>query len=79
MARERMVREGERCRSAFRERRIVHALDPLAAKFLAELLGLPEPKRFGPFVGVELHSGVTLDFIRALPEEILIEHYAPSW
>jgi catechol 2,3-dioxygenase-like lactoylglutathione lyase family enzyme len=56
---------------------IVHALDPTAsAKFLAELLGLAEPKRFGPFMGVELHNGVTLDFIAAQPEQIIIEHYA---
>src|SRR3954453_22547442 len=56
---------------------IVHALDPIAsAKFLAELLGLDEPKPFGPFVGVEVHNGVTLDFIRAQPQEIIIEHYA---
>ena len=56
---------------------IVHALDPTAsAKFLAEILGLAEPKRFGPFVGVELHNGVTLDFIRAEQHEIIIEHYA---
>ena len=56
---------------------IVHALDPTAsAKFLAEILGLAEPKRFGPFVGVELHNGVTLDFIRAQPQEIIVEHYA---
>ncbi len=56
---------------------IVHALDPvMSAKFLAEMLGLPEPKRFGPFMGVELHNGVTLDFIRAQPDELIVEHYA---
>jgi extradiol dioxygenase family protein len=56
---------------------IVHALDPVAsARFLAEILGLGEPKPFGPFMGVELHNGVTLDFIRAQPGEIIIEHYA---
>ena len=56
---------------------IVHALDPTAsAKFLAELLGLGEPKPFGPFMGVEVHNGVTLDFIRAEPHEIIVEHYA---
>ena len=56
---------------------IVHALDPVAsAKFLAEMLGLAARKAFGPFIGVEVHNGVTLDFIRAQPEEIIIEHYA---
>jgi catechol 2,3-dioxygenase-like lactoylglutathione lyase family enzyme len=56
---------------------IVHALDPNdSAKFLAEILGLGEPKRFGPFVGVEVQNGVTLDFIRAEPQKIIIEHYA---
>lgn len=56
---------------------IVHALDPEAsAKFLSGILGLAEPKRFGPFVGVEVHNGVTLDFLRAQPDEIIVEHYA---
>jgi extradiol dioxygenase family protein len=56
---------------------IVHSLDPAAsAKFLAEMLGLAEPKPFGPFMGVELQNGVTLDFIRAEPHEIIVEHYA---
>ena len=56
---------------------IVHSLDPTAsAKFLAEMLGLGQPKPFGPFMGVELQNGVTLDFIRAEKHEIIIEHYA---
>ncbi len=56
---------------------IVHARDPAAsARFLAEILDLSEPKPFGPFMGVELHNGVTLDFIGAQPHEIIIEHYA---
>ena len=56
---------------------IVHARDPtVSAKFLAEILGLGEPKPFGPFVGVEVHNGVTLDFIRTEPQKIIIEHYA---
>jgi catechol 2,3-dioxygenase-like lactoylglutathione lyase family enzyme len=56
---------------------IVHARDPVAsAKFLAEILGLGEPKPFGPFMGVDVDNGVTLDFIRAEPDEIVIEHYA---
>ena len=56
---------------------IVHALDPAAsAKFLAEILALPEPKPFGPFMDVDLSNGVTLAFIQAQPDEIIIEHYA---
>jgi len=56
---------------------IVHALDPVAsAKFLAEILALPEPKPFGPFMDVDLSNGVTLAFIQAQPDEIIIEHYA---
>jgi catechol 2,3-dioxygenase-like lactoylglutathione lyase family enzyme len=56
---------------------IVHARDPAAsAHFLAEILGLAEPKPFGPFMGVDVDNGVTLDFIAAEPDEIIIEHYA---
>jgi len=56
---------------------IVHALDPVAsARFLSEILGVGEPKRLGPFMGVEVDNGVTLDFIQAEPHEIIIEHYA---
>lgn len=55
---------------------IVPARDPHAsATFLAEILGRSAPVRFGPFWGVTLDNGVTLDFQRsdgALP----IEHYA---
>jgi catechol 2,3-dioxygenase-like lactoylglutathione lyase family enzyme len=56
---------------------IVHATDPTAsATFLAEILGLPRPKPFGPFMDVELANGVTLAYIQAQPDEIIIEHYA---
>jgi catechol 2,3-dioxygenase-like lactoylglutathione lyase family enzyme len=45
---------------------IVAAKDKVAsARFLAELLGLPEPKAFGPFEIVELANGVSLDFANA--------------
>lgn len=55
---------------------IVHARDPLAsATFLAELLGRGAPVRFGPFQGVELDNGVTLDFMRA-EGAIDRQHYA---
>jgi catechol 2,3-dioxygenase-like lactoylglutathione lyase family enzyme len=33
-----------------------------SATFLAELLGLDAPTRFGPFLIVELNNGVSLDF-----------------
>ena len=55
---------------------IVHARDPQAsAAFLAEMLGRGAPVRFGPFHGVALDNGVTLDFIQA-DRELVIEHYA---
>lgn len=55
---------------------IVHARDSLAsATFLADMLGLAAPVRFGPFHGVQLDNGVTLDFITH-EGEMLIEHYA---
>jgi hypothetical protein len=56
---------------------IVHARDAEAsARSLAEVLGLPAPVRFGPFWGVELHNGVTLDFLEQSEGDILTEHYA---
>jgi catechol 2,3-dioxygenase-like lactoylglutathione lyase family enzyme len=55
---------------------IVHASDPEAsARFLAEMLGRPQPVRFGPFHAVELDNRVTLDFIEA-GAELTVEHYA---
>ena len=42
---------------------IVRCTDKHAsARFYVELLGLPEPSTFGPFVVVELGNGVSLDF-----------------
>src|SRR4051812_17178276 len=44
---------------------IVKARDPHAsAALLAALLGRGDPVRFGPFHGVELDNGVTLDYLR---------------
>lgn len=55
---------------------IVQARDPQAsAAFLAEMLGRDAPIRFGPFYGVSLDNGVTLDFIRA-EGDIFRQHYA---
>ena len=43
---------------------IVAAADKrAAARFLAELLGLPAPTPYGPFEVVQLDNGVSLDFI----------------
>ena len=57
---------------------IVHARDPEAsARFMTELLGLPEPTRFGPFVVVHAANGVSLDFIGTDEERYLVpNHYA---
>lgn len=56
---------------------IVHALDrEVSADFMAEILGLPRPTPFGPFMVVELANGVSLDFISAEKSELIIEHYA---
>jgi hypothetical protein len=48
-----------------------------SARFLAELLGLPAPVRFGPFEVVELDNGVSLDFAAA-DEPIQPQHYTTA-
>jgi catechol 2,3-dioxygenase-like lactoylglutathione lyase family enzyme len=56
---------------------IVHARDADAsARFLSEILGLAAPRRFGPFVVVDVANGVSLDFMSADAGEIIVEHYA---
>jgi hypothetical protein len=56
---------------------IVHAGDNVeSARSLAEILGLPPPERFGPFMVVRTANGVSLDFISAGDQEMIIEHYA---
>jgi extradiol dioxygenase family protein len=56
---------------------IVHAKDKVAsARFLSEILGLPKPRPFGPFMVVDAANGVSLDFISAEDHEIIVEHYA---
>lgn len=57
---------------------IVHARDPEAsARFLSELLGLAEPRRFGPFLVVEADNGVSLDYMGTDDEKYLVpNHYA---
>ena len=56
---------------------IVHARDPArASAYLAEILGLPPPRRFGPFLVVDVDNGVSLDFIHGDGHELIVEHYA---
>jgi catechol 2,3-dioxygenase-like lactoylglutathione lyase family enzyme len=56
---------------------IVHSLDPRkGAEFLAEILGLPAPVPFGPFLGVKVANDVTLDFLDAEGMEIQMQHYS---
>lgn len=54
---------------------IVHVPDRrTAARDLSDLLGLPEPKEWGPFAIVELANEVSLDF--ADHEDPRSQHYA---
>jgi catechol 2,3-dioxygenase-like lactoylglutathione lyase family enzyme len=46
-----------------------------AAKFVTEILGLPEATSYGPFAVVELSNGVSLDFADD-HGEIVPRHYA---
>jgi catechol 2,3-dioxygenase-like lactoylglutathione lyase family enzyme len=46
-----------------------------SAKFLAEILGRPEPTSFGPFRIVEVDNGVSLDFM-SVDSDIDSQHYA---
>jgi catechol 2,3-dioxygenase-like lactoylglutathione lyase family enzyme len=45
-----------------------------SAAFLVSLLGLPEPKKYGPFLVVELGNGASLDFVNA--DYVHPQHYA---
>jgi hypothetical protein len=63
---------------------IVHSRDKQqSATFLAEMLGLPAPEPFGPFLIVQVDNGVSLDFIDSTMP-IARQHYAflvsePEW
>jgi catechol 2,3-dioxygenase-like lactoylglutathione lyase family enzyme len=46
-----------------------------SARFLSEILGLPEPFSFGPFMAVRVDS-LTLDYVDAGDGEIESRHYA---
>ena len=55
---------------------IVYARDSQAsALFLSNILGLPEPARFGPFLMVETANGTSLDFLDH-EGDIAPQHYA---
>jgi catechol 2,3-dioxygenase-like lactoylglutathione lyase family enzyme len=55
---------------------IVEARDREAsANFLAEILGLPAPKPFGPFLVVDVDNDVSLDFMQT-DGEVPAQHYA---
>lgn len=55
---------------------IVHTHDKRAgARFVSEVLGLPEPGSFGPFAVVELANGVNLDFMD-VEGDVVEQHYA---
>ena len=56
---------------------IVHSRDPKAAAgFLAEILGLPAPVPFGPFLGVKVANDVTLDYLDTEDMEVQMQHYS---
>lgn len=46
-----------------------------SARFFTEILGLPAPTRFGPFLVVQTANGVSLDFDEA-EGEVTPQHYA---
>ena len=55
---------------------IISARDPeVSARFMCQVLGLPDPARFGPFVVVETANRVSLDFLES-SAAITPQHYA---
>jgi len=56
---------------------IVPARDPeAAARFLAGILDLDEPQRWGPFMVLDVGNGLSLDYIDAGEREFDSHHYA---
>jgi hypothetical protein len=56
---------------------IVGAVDAqAAARWLADLLGLPPPEPTGPFWQVTLANGVALDFASVGDQPVVPQHYA---
>lgn len=48
-----------------------------SARFMSDVLGLPAPVEYGPFLEVESDNGVLLAFVDAGPDdEITPQHYA---
>ena len=55
---------------------LVYAHDrDASAAFLTDILGLPEPTPFGPFLTVRLSNDVTMDYLRA-DKAPSSQHYA---
>ena len=55
---------------------IVAARDPEAsAQFLSDVLGLPDPAPYGPFMVIETGNRVSLDYLET-DGEITSQHYA---
>ncbi|MEX0868438.1 MAG: VOC family protein [Nitriliruptoraceae bacterium] len=55
---------------------IVAARDPeVSARFLADVLGLPDPAPFGPFMVIDTGNRVSLDYLET-DGEITSQHYA---
>jgi catechol 2,3-dioxygenase-like lactoylglutathione lyase family enzyme len=55
---------------------IVHARDKgESSAFLADILGLPAPSAFGPFLVVEVDNEVSLDFLE-VTDPVRPQHYA---
>ena len=55
---------------------IVHCRDAAeSAAFFSDIMGLPDPAPFGPFLMVPLQHGASLDFITS-DGEIASQHYA---
>ena len=47
-----------------------------SAKFLTDMLGLPAPKPFGPFLVVDTANGVSLPFLETDDRTVASQHYA---
>jgi len=48
-----------------------------SAQFLVEILGLPEPTTYGPFVVVQVDNELSLDFLEDEDEDVVRpQHYA---
>ena len=56
---------------------IAMATDPAdSARFLADILGLGTPRRWGPFHEVQLDNGAAIDFMDAGGHPVTAIHYA---